>query len=245
MVMPTMFYVLYGGGIPVTYYMAHTAQVEVTVNTSVMMFLWVLTLALHSVCMNTDPGHADDIIESTAAGVSEEEVTFCINCAVSRPAQLRSKHCAGCGCIEQFDHHCPWVNTCIGVKNIRYFAPWVLLFPATVLLSCYDSMLVLRSAGFYGLWDIFPLNMLLWHIVTWTMGVATSIIALMTAITSYYHWGRGLTTFEAIKNKRKPLAISPVNVWNTVFATPWSGRNRHLHNTGEEVCNEEELDKLV
>lgn len=32
------------------------------------------------------------------------------------------KHCRACNkCTPQFDHHCKWLNTCIGGKNYRPF----------------------------------------------------------------------------------------------------------------------------
>ena len=42
----------------------------------------------------------------------------------------RSYHCDVCNtCITQYDHHCPWINNCIGKHNIgRFILFLVLLF---------------------------------------------------------------------------------------------------------------------
>jgi hypothetical protein len=34
----------------------------------------------------------------------------------------RSRHCAICDrCVERYDHHCPWINNCVGIKNHNAF----------------------------------------------------------------------------------------------------------------------------
>jgi palmitoyltransferase len=41
---------------------------------------------------------------------------FCATCCLRRP--MRSKHCARCDrCVTKFDHHCIWINQCVGSGN--------------------------------------------------------------------------------------------------------------------------------
>ena len=41
---------------------------------------------------------------------------LCHTCKAVRP--VRAKHCRQCNrCVEVLDHHCPWIDNCIGRKN--------------------------------------------------------------------------------------------------------------------------------
>eukprot|EP00981_Chlorochromonas_danica_P014662 scaffold8522_cov157-Ochromonas_danica.AAC.6 len=98
--------------------------------------------------MTTDPGavpksarplhdDSEELDYEQQENKSDHFKKFCRKCKGFKP--LRAHHCSICGrCIVKMDHHCPWVNNCVGIGNHKLF----LLFVLWVFLTCSYSMIL-------------------------------------------------------------------------------------------------------
>ncbi|XP_043835150.1 palmitoyltransferase ZDHHC4 isoform X1 [Dromiciops gliroides] len=93
--------------------------------------LLIINLVFFILSCTANPGIITKSNEASFLQVYEyDEVIFlknmkCPTCHLRKPA--RSKHCSVCNkCVHRFDHHCIWVNNCIGALNARYFLIYLL-----------------------------------------------------------------------------------------------------------------------
>lgn len=106
--------------------------------------LTFLCLTFLSLVNCTDPGYVKNEVDFYDLIRVIESTQLCPDCETVRTS--RSRHCAVCHrCVERFDHHCPWVNNCVGVKNHNYFLCYIatqLLIILVAFTGCLWALIV-------------------------------------------------------------------------------------------------------
>lgn len=143
-------------------------------------------------------GHQDDLSSFTVK--STGGTRFCKKCQSRKPD--RAHHCSTCRrCVLKMDHHCPWLATCVGLRNYKAFV----LFLIYTTLFCWLCFVVtctwvwseVLSDGQY-LENFMPVNYVMLCVIAGIIGLA------LTGFTGW-HIGlacKGQTTIECLEKTR-------------------------------------------
>ncbi|OAY38878.1 probable protein S-acyltransferase 15 [Manihot esculenta] len=128
-----------------------------TLNALIFTLIASLCLFSFSACVLTDPGHVPysyvPDVEGNDASDQESlnnssQLRQCDKCCAHKPP--RAHHCRICRrCVLRMDHHCLWINNCVGYWNYKAF--FILVLHATVA-SVY-SMVIIICCAFQKNWD--------------------------------------------------------------------------------------------
>lgn len=189
-------------------YLAKTYSVFIIIYESMIAFFVIINFALATFM---DPGiyppahedeiRNDDFHAALFKNVDIEGVTvrmkWCSTCQIYRPP--RCSHCSVCNaCVEVFDHHCPWVNNCIGRRNYRFFFQFLVSL-AIHIISIFVLCLVYVLDNKQHLTT--PNNII--GIIV--MVICGALFVPITALTTFHFVliGRGRTTNEQVTGKMR------------------------------------------
>lgn len=108
----------------------------------VLSVIFGVTFILFGILWFKDPGFIEPNPEIDFLKIvpSFEPNQLCPECEIVK--SKRGRHCNVCGkCVERFDHHCPWINNCIGEKNHSYFYAYI------IVLQVYMSIVFMTCIG--------------------------------------------------------------------------------------------------
>mmetsp|Transcript_6284 Transcript_6284/g.6990 ORF Transcript_6284/g.6990 Transcript_6284/m.6990 type:complete len:454 (-) Transcript_6284:3916-5277(-) len=153
-----------------------------------------------------DDGNDDNDSQSKDQYFPNTRETFCKKCNTRRPP--RCHHCSICHrCILQFDHHCVWLNNCVGYNNHRVFLLTLLYLSVGCWYGClllYQPFLGLlkRQVNDHG-WHLFSDN-------------KTGFLDLPPVSTIFFNLIRGSLEKEVIIRFIFPL-LTAVGLLQTIF----------------------------
>lgn len=120
--------------------------------------------------------------------------TYCSLCCVSQPP--RTYHCKDCGrCVSMRDHHCVWLDNCIGERNAGAFLAFLVLFNSTGWMGVVDVSI----AFMIGAEEIQERSGMMVYYVLWAfllVGIAASCAFTGTLAATVQYWSGGYTQNE-------------------------------------------------
>lgn len=139
------------------------------------------------------------------------KIKYCDTCMLYRP--LRVSHCSVCdNCVERFDHHCPWVGQCIGLRNYRFY--YMFVFSATLLCLyihafCWVYIKRIKDSEEISIWKAMSKTIPSIVLIIYTF-VCVWFVGGLTVFHTYLI-STNQSTYENFRYRYNPELVNPYN----------------------------------
>ncbi|XP_061459538.1 palmitoyltransferase ZDHHC12 isoform X1 [Rhineura floridana] len=155
-----------------------------------------------------DPGYVEQdgdpketVSEEEKAMISQQASTIrlrrCGYCLLKQP--MRARHCQACRhCVRRYDHHCPWIENCVGERNHSVF----IVYLAIQLVVLLWALLVAWSGLHFEQpsWAWLHRNLLL--LLSFLVVAVFAVVVLLLLACHLYLASCNTTTWEFMSSHR-------------------------------------------
>jgi len=169
----------------------------------ILFILFIVTMYCLIKVYFTDPGYIPkSYLKYNTLFKEISKCSYCEVCCIWRDNSTH--HCSKCdACVVGFDHHCPWLGTCIGRRNYNYY----LYFLMTLLVLIVFNII---TSGIKGIQYIYKIK----NEISYDMSENINMVCILYNLFAFpfifglqiYHCrliNNGQTTFQKVTNQTK------------------------------------------
>ncbi|XP_063172316.1 palmitoyltransferase ZDHHC12 [Candoia aspera] len=170
--------------------------------------LVLCSVILYFVVSLMNPGYVEDNEDEKGPPDGDQKATLfpqvpnvrlrrCGYCMVKQP--LRAKHCQACQhCVHRFDHHCPWIENCIGERNHPLFVLYLGVQLGVLLWALQVAWSGLNFQQFSWAW--LQRNLVL--LLSFLLIIVCTVVAMLLLASHLYLVSCNTTTWEFMSRHR-------------------------------------------
>ena len=158
----------------------------------------------------------DNKLKKQISNTFNMKTSRCLNCFVIRPKSAH--HCNVChGCILDHDHHCPWINNCLGLFNKKYF----------ILFNLYAFISVIYTCGLYVYYTMYKnykdyRNNIVLNLLTILIGIFSFVYGLFVAIMIWEQHDNVTKEFRRYRDNKELYKKLTGEKMRIIFSGPFS-----------------------
>ncbi|XP_071621879.1 palmitoyltransferase ZDHHC12 isoform X1 [Heliangelus exortis] len=119
-------------------------------------------------------------------------------CGYCMVKPMRAKHCQLCQhCVRRYDHHCPWIENCVGERNHPLF---IVYLSVQLLVLLWGGQVAWSGLSFEQSWDWLQHNILL--LISFFLIVIFTTVVLLLLLSHLYLISCNTTTWEFMSHHR-------------------------------------------